>query len=80
VSVEVTPVEAVPVVRLRVLDEATTDVVYDRQPVRPHPDAIKLPAGSYRVEASVEGATKFTAAGCRVRPPRRFPLKAQVKL
>jgi len=40
VSVEVTPVEAVPVVRLRVLDEATTAVVYDRQPVRPHPDAI----------------------------------------
>jgi hypothetical protein len=80
VSVEVTPAEAVPLVRLRVLDQASATVVYDRQPVRPHPDTITLPAGRYRVEASVNGATKFTASDCLVRPPRRCPLKAQVPL
>lgn len=78
VSIEVAPVEAVPTVRMKVLDQASAVVVYDRQPVNPHPDTIKLPAGRYQVEASMDGVVKFTASDLLVHPLRRTPLKAQV--
>jgi hypothetical protein len=78
VNIEVAPVEAVPTVRMKVLDQASAAVVYDRQPVNPHPDTIKLPAGRYQVEASMNGVVKFTASDLLVHPLRRAPLKAQV--
>src|SRR4030095_12175334 len=56
---QVNPTDAVSSVHLQVLDAAGKGV-YNKEPVTPHPDSQTLPAGIYRVEASVNDS-RFTS-------------------
>jgi hypothetical protein len=76
VNLQVDPADHVPKVQLRILD-GTDRPVYEKKPVNPHPDAIELPAGKYRVEATVDGALKFSDT-LKLQPPRSSDCLAKV--
>jgi hypothetical protein len=79
VTLQVDPVEAVPFVRLTVLDSTGKLVMYDGDPVNPHPDSKLLPAGDYRVEASVKDS-RYTSVSdiTRLMPPQPCTVRVQV--
>jgi hypothetical protein len=79
VSLQVDPAEAVQFVRLKLLDLGGSVVYYDGDPVDPHPYNKPLPAGFYRVEASVKDAryTGFSDIR-RLMPPKPCTVRAQV--
>jgi hypothetical protein len=75
-NLRVDPADQLPKVQLRILDGADR-AVYEKKPVNPHPDAIELPAGKYRVEATVDGAVKFSDT-LKLQPPRSSDCLAKV--